>query len=470
MKTIKPKFVRTTAVLLAVITVFSMMFALPVSAVSDEVTIVFDYCYDSTGNTIKFQQKTTNDGYTVGVIGEELCKIFADDEEAYCIEPGHSLFSFDTLKKDATTVWRDLGSAKQKAINLALLYGKPGSGSSLSGNDDEKWVATQLIVWEFVADCRETKNGFKCTNTKFIDGITVGGANSGIKTVYNEISSSLANYSKVPSFASAILSKAETYELKANINGYELTLTDENNILSKFDFKSTDGVAVTKSGNKLTLKSSSPITEELTFNCAKSMPNVGKAVLVPYGDASMQDIITGVENDNDPVRAYFKVKTSQGNLKIVKTSEDGKVSNVKFKITGDNYSEEVTTNSNGEIEVKNLKVGTYTITEIVSDEYETQKSQTVTVENGKTATVKFNNILKKSEIKIIKKDAETKKTIPLSGFGFKIKKSDGSFVTADKKDVFYTDNTGTITCQNQWRRSHSNGLHYEFKTAIRIAK
>lgn len=126
-------------------------------------------------------------------------------------------------------------------------------------------------------------------------------------------------------------------------------------------------------------------------------------------------------------------------------SEDGKVANVKFKITGDNYSEEVTTNENGEFEIKNLKVGTYTITEIVSDEYEAQKSQTVTVENGKTATIKFNNTLKKSEIKIIKKDAETKKTIPLSGFGFKIKKSDGSFVTADKKDVFYTDNKGTIT-------------------------
>ena len=441
----KTKLTRMTAVLLAVITVFSMVFALPVSAVSDEVTIIFDYCYDSNGNIIKFQQETTNDGYTVGVAGEELCKLFADDEEAYCIEPGHSLFSFDTLKKDATTVWRDLGSAKQKAINLALLYGKPGSGSSLSGNDDEKWVATQLIVWEFVAACRETKNGFKCTNTKFIDGITAGGANSGVKKVYNEISNSLANYSKVPSFASVVLSKAETYELKANGNGYELTLTDENNILSKFDFKSTSGVTVTKSGNKLTLKSSSPLTEALTFNCAKSMPNVGKAVLVPYGDASMQDVITGVENDNDPVRAYFKVKTSQGNLKIVKTSEDGKVANVKFKITGDNYSEEVTTNSNGEIEIKNLKVGTYTITEIVSDEYEAQKSQTVTVENGKTATVKFNNTLKKSEIKIIKKDAETKKTIPLSGFGFKIKKSDGSFVTADKKDVFYTDNTGIIT-------------------------
>ena len=45
MKTIKNKLTRTTAVLLAVITVFSTMFALSVSAVSDEVTIIFDYCY-----------------------------------------------------------------------------------------------------------------------------------------------------------------------------------------------------------------------------------------------------------------------------------------------------------------------------------------------------------------------------------------------------------------------------------------
>ena len=166
MKTITNKLLRTTAVLLAVITVFSMIFALPVSAVSDEVTIIFDYCYDDSGNIIKFQQETTNDGYTVGVPGEELCKIFADGEEAYCIEPGHSLYSFDTLKKDATTVWKDLGSAKQKAINLALLYGKSGSSSNLSGNDDEKWVATQLIVWELVSNCRETKNGFKCTYSR----------------------------------------------------------------------------------------------------------------------------------------------------------------------------------------------------------------------------------------------------------------------------------------------------------------
>lgn len=143
------KLTRITALLLAVAVIFGTMFSLPVSAASgDKVTITFDYCYDSTGNTIKFQQTTVSDGYTVGTVGEELCKIFADGKEAYCIEPGHTLYSGNTLTESASTVWKNLGSAKQKAINIALLYGKPGSEKSLSGTEDQKWVATQLIVWE----------------------------------------------------------------------------------------------------------------------------------------------------------------------------------------------------------------------------------------------------------------------------------------------------------------------------------
>ncbi len=39
--------------------IFGTMFTLPVSAASgDKAAITFDYCYDSTGNTIKFQQTT----------------------------------------------------------------------------------------------------------------------------------------------------------------------------------------------------------------------------------------------------------------------------------------------------------------------------------------------------------------------------------------------------------------------------
>lgn len=377
---------------------------------------------------------------------------FADGKEAYCIEPGHTLYSGNTLTEDGSTVWKNLGSAKQKAINLALLYGKPGSGKSLSGTEDQKWVATQLIVWEFVSGCRSTSEGYKCTNTKFIDGICAGGANPGVKSVYNAISKSLANYSIVPSFASAIASKAETYEMKYSDGKYTLKLTDSNSILSDFSFKTTGGVSATVSGNKLTLTSSNPVNDAVTFNFAKSMPSVGNTTLVPYGDASLQDVITGVENDADPIRAYFKVKTSSGNLKLIKTSEDGNVANIEFTVKGDGYSKTVKTNSKGEFELTDLFPGSYTVTEITDSKYETQKSQTVKVESGKTATVTFKNVLKKWNLTVTKTDAETKSAqgdATLAGAVYGIY-NNGKLVdkyTTDKNGSF---KTSYYVCGDNW--------------------
>lgn len=447
------KFTRIMAILLVVLIAFSTMFTLPVSAASgDKVTITFDYCYDSTGNTIKFQQTTVSDGYTVGTPGEELCKIFADGKEAYCIEPGHSLFSGNSLTENGSTVWKNLGTAKQKAINLALLYGKPGSGKNLSGTEDQKWIATQLIVWEFVSGCRSTNDGYKCTNTKYIDGICAGGANPGVKSVYNAISKSLANYSTVPSFASAIASKAETYEMKYSDGKYSVTLTDSNKILDEFTFKTTNGITATKSGNKLTLTSTSAVNDALTFNSAKSMPDVGKTVLVPYGDASLQDVITGVENDADPIRAYLKVKTSSGNLKLVKTSEDGNVANIEFIVKGENFNKTVKTNSKGEYKLTDLVPGTYTVTENTEGKYAKQNSKTVKVESGKTATVSFANILKKWSLTVTKTDAETKTAqgnATLAGAVY------GIYNNGKLVDKYTTDKNGSFTtsyyvCGDNW--------------------
>ncbi len=131
----KRNFTRITALLLAVAVIFGTMFALPVSAASgDKVTITFDYCYDSTGNTIKFQQTTVSNGYTVGTPGEELCKIFADGKEAYCIEPGHTLYSGNTLTEDGSTVWKKLGSAKAESNQSCSALWQARFGKKLKRN------------------------------------------------------------------------------------------------------------------------------------------------------------------------------------------------------------------------------------------------------------------------------------------------------------------------------------------------
>ena len=313
-------------------------------------------------------------------------------------------------------------------------------------------MATQLIVWEFVSGCRSTGEEYKCTNTKFIDGICAGGANPGVKSVYNAISKSLANYSTVPSFASAIASKAETYEMKYSDGKYTLTLTDSNSILSDFNFKTTSGISVSKSGNKLTLTSTSSVNDAVTFNSAKSMPSVGNTTLIPYGDASLQDVITGVENDADPIRAYFKVKTSSGNLKLVKISEDGNVANIEFTVKGDGYSKTVKTNSKGEFKLTDLVPGKYTVTEHTPTEYAEQKSKTVNVESGKTATVSFSNVLKKWNLTVTKTDAETKSAqgdATLAGVVY------GIYNNGKLVDKYTTDKNGGFTtsyyvCGDNW--------------------
>ena len=91
-----------------------------------------------------------------------------------------------------------------------------------------------------------------------------------------------------------------------------------------------------------------------------------------------------------------------GNCKIVKTSEDGVVKGLSFTIAGDGYSKTVTLDGSGTVLVEGLRPGTYTVTEQVIDRYEPQAVQTVTITTGQTATVTFNNVLKKGTLKVTK--------------------------------------------------------------------
>ena len=175
-------------------------------------------------------------------------------------------------------------------------------------------------------------------------------------------------------------------------------------------------------------------------------------MLVPYGDITLQDVITGVENDADPIRAYFKVKTSSGNLKLVKTSEDGNVANIEFTVKGDDYSKTVKTNSKGEFELTDLVPGKYTVTEHTPTEYAEQKSKTVNVESGKTATVSFSNVLKKWNLTVTKTDAETKSAqgdATLAGAVY------GIYNNGKLVDKYTTDKNGSFTtsyyvCGDKW--------------------
>ena len=259
-------------------------------------------------------------------------------------------------------------------------------------------------MWEIVSDSRLAYGSYQCTNTKYIEGLTASGASSGVKSVYNQIVSNMQTIQRVPSFAADSAENAKTYEMNAVNGSYSLTLYDGNSVLDKYGFSSAGGVTVSRAGNTLTLTAKSPINNAVTLSAARRISSVNTS-LIAYGDAGLQDVVTGTSGIT--VSAYFKVTAKSGSLKLVKTSEDGIISGIQFTVTGTNYSKNVVTNANGELVLNDLVPGIYTVTEKVDPRYEAQEPRTVVVKADETATVEFTNTLKKWSIYIVKKDSET---------------------------------------------------------------
>ena len=111
-KKIKQLFRKGVALALAAVTTLSVLPAATVSAASQRATITFAYCYDGNGNTIRYQQTASHNGITFSHAGEARTRIYADGDNAYCIEPGISLHTGNTLEKDASVVWNNLGTPK----------------------------------------------------------------------------------------------------------------------------------------------------------------------------------------------------------------------------------------------------------------------------------------------------------------------------------------------------------------------
>ncbi len=397
-------FKKAAAALMAAVTALSVLPATTAFAAGDIGTISFTHTYDSSGNTMRYNSSAVFDGYTAGGTGKYKYRMFVDGENAFCIQPGVPLKTGNTLKKASSDTWNALSTNQKKAVGLALLYGYQGNRSHLSGSDDEKWLATQTLVWEFVTGCREATGSYQQNSTKAYS-LHFGSnyPNSGAKAAYDQIVSLLSEHNTIPSFMSGGKNDI-TKELAYKDGKYSITLTDKNGVLSDYSFSSSDGnVSVSKSGNKLTISSAVAVSDSVRITAKRNgVPTVSEsAKMIAYGDPNLQDVVTGVENA-DTVAAYLNVETPTGTIALKKTSEDGVVGGIQFNIKGDNFNKTVTTDKDGNISVEGLFPATYTITEQSIDRYEPQESQTVTLIGGKTTTVNFNNTLKRGSLEIIK--------------------------------------------------------------------
>lgn len=415
---------------------------------------------------------TFNTDYvTVKAIGDY------EGDSCYCIEPGVSLYTGDKLSKEAESFWDNYPSKYNKTIDpdtikvylgRIMQYGYTGKNSvdwvstnSSKADDCANHLATQLLVWETVIGERDE-------NFNHVDATKHGKHNikeiisskhplrSKIFSHYSRIEKSVKQHTTVPSFASRSKSKARSIELKWNGKNYSTTINDTNGVLSNYDF-SGSGLTFSKSGNSLTITAEKAPKDDVLITVNKK--NSQRKAVITWTDekigpqsGQLQDIVTFGQSVSDPVKAYLNVKVSLGNAKLKKVSEDGEVANVRFHISGNGISKDVTTNSNGEINIANLAPGNYQISEYTDVKYVPQDTQTVTIVSGQTASVQFSNVLKKFRVNVTKQDYEkghAQGDAKLGGAVYGLYKGDELVAqyTTDQNGSFTTD---YYVCGTDW--------------------
>ena len=279
-------------------------------------------------------------------------------------------------------------------------------------------------------------------------------SDSGYKAWCDKAQDRMDNLNKKPSFNNT--------NVGTIVAGNSLTVTDTNKVLSDYP-------AFTKNGSGWTIihsKNSNSLTIKVDKSCTASSFKLANGeyykdgtgdddellLYYPYGSEAYQKLIYSAYYD--PVSMAFSGSiTPLGDMKLVKTSEDGIVAGINFTVTGVNgFSKTVATNANGEIDISDLVPGTYTITEENIDRYVPNQSQTITVSSNKTSSVSFYNILKKFRVTVTKQDYEkghAQGDAKLSGAVYGLYKGDTLIAqyTTDQNGSFTTD---YYVCGTDW--------------------
>ncbi len=379
------------------------------------------YCFKSEVGTL------TTLGEYVSQMPAKTMLINGTNVAAYCLE--HT--------KGATGgtpyTWTDMSVNAQDTVGTIMALGFQWSAADFwTGPSDngDKWAVTQLLIWEtinghafmqgnglFGVEAAVDADMEKCAPhaynpTKFLE-------------YYRDLKKRLNDYMKVPSFASKSADSANTITMKWDGSKYSATVTDANGVLNNYRFETClSGVKISTNGNTLTLSTTEAILSPRTSTRVLSadVQGGGKGAVAVWrtSDSSQQNFATYNAAGGEPVGCYIKVKTDAvGSAGLIKTSEDGKVEGIQFQITGsDGSSTTKTTDANGNINIDGLPIYsadgskiTYTATEInVPNKYVKPESQTFQLTEGQTASIHFENRLKRWRVTVTKADEQTGST------------------------------------------------------------
>lgn len=257
----------------------------------------------------------------------------------------------------------------KRYIGRIMTYGYTGGVSTqwrsqnAGGDKLAQAYATQLLIWETVVGERDADFRYVApTDADAVKNVIrdTHPLREKIFAYYDSIVSSVQKHTKVPSFCAKSLREVRTVVLELDGSAYSAVLTDENGVLENYMFSADDpDVQCTIAGNRLILTTENAPTAPVTLTAEKK--NSARCGVITWTDgqfgigSGLQDLVTYAETVNDPVEGYLKVEIGQGSVKIVKTSEDGK------------------------LQLNDLVPGVYTVTENAAAFYEPQQPQTVTV-------------------------------------------------------------------------------------------
>lgn len=382
-----------------------------------------------------------------------------DGPACYCIEPGVPRNLYRSYESYGEDYWDTFpaeynrtidGRTMKTLLGRIMQYGYQGNLSldwrSQNKADADKlahMMATQALVWETVVGERDAD--FNHVDPGSADAVksvyrTSHPLYSRFSAYYDSIEASVKKHTVVPSFMDRSEEDAQTVELSWDGSRYTATLTDTNSVLSEYAFSSAQSdMTFAVDGNDLTISAETAPADGVTITAVRNNTRQGVVVWSDghYGpDGTMQDVVTFRDTVSDPMYAYLHLKVGYGSVKIIKTSEDGKVSGISFTVSGNGTEQTVTTNADGEMQLDDLRPGVYTVTEQSNDRYEPQEVRQVTVISGQVATVAFHNTLKRGSLEVIK----TSEDHLIEGVKFHLTGASLSGLPVDEYAV--TDSTG----------------------------
>ena len=314
------------------------------------------------------------------VWGAETEHIYADGEIAFCVQPGILITEGSSYTRSNFS-----HSELRKIEHIAYV------GWQLSSKTDEDYLATQFMIWEALGAT--------------IDNTSYSGYTSKKVQIQDKVDSL---FKKKPSFNG----------IEENIKiGESITLTDTNKVFSNYSLTSkSEGITISKSGNKLTITASNNTPENATvkFQAIKA-ECVGTSIL--FSSSTSQDVVSF--KVGDPVTITINLNVEKyGSLKITKQDEDGAiVPKTSFKVSKNaDMSSPIgtyTTGADGSVTVNDLLPQKYYVQETAVPSHLVLDNtiHEVTVEANQTTTYTARNNWVKGKVQLRKIDPDSGKQV-----------------------------------------------------------